>query len=207
MMQSLTVYGDHRSGNCLKVKWVGDHLNIPYNWRETDVLTGQTRTAEFLAINPAGQVPTLIGEDGRIIAQSNAIMMYLASGSDLIPGDRFDQAKMLEWMFWEQYSHEPCIAVRRFKKAFLNQSDDDIDPELLAKGRRALGVMEMRLLSRDFFVGDKLSLADIALVAYTRMADEGGYNLDEFLNVRSWVARINQELDLDINEGRVVPLA
>jgi glutathione S-transferase len=207
MMQSLTVYGEHRSGNCLKVKWVADRLQIPYDWRETDVLTGQTRTTAFLAINPAGQVPTLVGEDGRIIAQSNAIMMYLAYGSSLIPEDRFDQAKMLEWMFWEQYSHEPCIAVRRFKKAFLNQSDDEIDPDLLARGRRALGVMEMRLLSRDFFVGDSLSLADIALVAYTRLADEGGYDLDEFLNVRGWVARVDQELGLDINEGRVVPMA
>ena len=206
MMQSLTVYGEHRSGNCLKVKWVADRLKISYEWREIDAPGGETRTDQFLAINPAGQVPTLVGEDGRIIAQSNAIMMYLANGSDLIPQARFDQAKMLEWMFWEQYSHEPCIAVRRFKKAFLNQSDDEIDPDLLARGRRALGVMEMRLLSRDFFVGDTLSLADIALVAYTRLADEGGFDLDEFLNVRGWVARVDQELGLDINEGRVIPL-
>ena len=130
----------------------------------------------------------------------------LARGSALIPDDEFDQAKMLEWMFWEQYSHEPFIAVRRFRRAFMNTPDEEIDPDLMAKGRRALGVMEMRLLSRDFIVRDQVTLADIALVAYTRVADEGGFDLDEFLGVRSWVARVEQEIGIDMDDGRMSPL-
>tara|TARA_R110000868_G_scaffold148833_3_gene370942 strand:- start:1071 stop:1754 length:684 start_codon:yes stop_codon:yes gene_type:complete len=203
MSQPVRIYGDRRSGNCLKVKWTADYLAIPYQWIEVDVARGETRTDDFLAINPAGQVPCLEREDGRILAQSNAIIFHLAGGSPLIPADSFDTAKMLEWMFWEQYSHEPAVAVRRFQKAFLKLPEDSIDPALMAKGRRALGVMEMRLLSRDFIVGDTMTLADIALVAYTRLADEGGFDLDEFLNVRGWIARIDQELGLDPDDGRV----
>jgi len=207
MSQPVRIYGDQRSGNCLKVKWTADRLGLNYDWHEVDVAKGETRTEDFLAINPAGQVPCLEREDGRILAQSNAIIFHLADGSDLVPDDSFDQAKMLEWMFWEQYSHEPFIAVRRFQKAFQGMSDDTIDPQLMAKGRRALGVMEMRLLSRDFIVRDTLTLADIALVAYTRVADEGGFDLDEFLGVRSWIARVENELELDYDEGRMTVLA
>lgn len=206
MSQPVRIYGDRHSGNCLKVKWTADHLGVDYEWIDVDVVKGETRTEDFLAINPAGQVPCLERADGRILAQSNAIICYLARGSKLIPQDDFDQAKMLEWMFWEQYSHEPFIAVRRFRKAFLKMSEDELEPDLMAKGRRALGVMEMRLLSREFIVGNTISLADIALVAYTRMADEGGFDLDEFLGVRGWIARVEQELGIDPDEGRVVPL-
>lgn len=204
MSQPVRIYGDRRSGNCLKVKWTADHLGVDYEWIDIDVVKGETRSEDFLAINPAGQVPCLERSDGRILAQSNAIIFHLARGSKLIPQDDFDQAKMLEWMFWEQYSHEPFIAVRRFRKAFLRLGDDELDPDLMAKGRRALGVMEMRLLSREFIVGNTLSLADIALVAYTRVADEGGFDLDEFLGVRGWIARVEQELGIDPDEGRVV---
>ena len=109
---------------------------------------------------------------------------------------------MLEWMFWEQYSHEPYIAVRRFKMAYQRLGPEEIESDLYAKGRRALGVLEMRLLSRDFIVADQLSLADIAIVAYTRVADEGGFDLDEFLNVRAWVNRVETELSIDMDEGR-----
>jgi glutathione S-transferase len=207
MSQPVRIYGDHRSGNCLKVKWTADRLGLAYHWVEVDVVAGETRTEDFLAINPAGQVPCLEREDGRILAQSNAIIHHLAEGSALIPADPFDHAKMLEWMFWEQYSHEPFIAVRRFQKAFAGLSDDEIDPQLTARGRRALGVMEMRLLSRDFIVGSTISLADIALVAYSRVADEGGFDLDEFLGVRSWIARVENELELDYDDGRVSALA
>lgn len=206
MSQPVRIYGDRRSGNCLKVKWTADYLGVDYDWHEIDVVKGETRSDDFLAINPAGQVPCLERGDGRILAQSNAIIFHLARGSALIPDDDFDQAKMLEWMFWEQYSHEPYIAVRRFRKAFLQASEDELDPDLMAKGRRALGVMEMRLLSRDFMVRDTLTLADIALVAYTRLADEGGFDLDEFLGVRAWVARVEQEIGIDFDDGRVRPL-
>lgn len=206
MSQPVRIYGDRRSGNCLKVKWTADYLGVDFEWIDVDVVKGETRSEDFLAINPAGQVPCLERGDGRILAQSNAIIFHLARNSKLVPEDDFDQAKMLEWMFWEQYSHEPFIAVRRFRKAFLNLGDDELDPDLMAKGRRALGVMEMRLLSREFIVGDALSLADIALVAYTRLADEGGFDLDEFLGVRGWIARVEQELGIDPDEGRVTPL-
>ncbi|MAC38223.1 MAG: glutathione S-transferase, partial [Oceanicaulis sp.] len=155
MSQPVRIYGDRRSGNCLKVKWTADYLGLDYDWHEIDVVKGETRSDDFLAINPAGQVPCLERSDGRILAQSNAIIFHLARGSALIPDDEFDQAKMLEWMFWEQYSHEPFIAVRRFRRAFMNTPDEEIDPDLMAKGRRALGVMEMRLLSRDFIVRDQ----------------------------------------------------
>lgn len=203
MTQSMTLYGDRRSGNCLKVKWTADRLGLDYQWVDIDVVAGQARSEEFLAINPAGQVPCLVRDDGRVLAQSNAIMMHLAEGSELIPADSFDQAKMLEWMFWEQYSHEPFIAVRRFRKAFQNLPDSEIDPDLMARGRRALGVMEMRLLSRDYIVTDQLTLADIALVAYTRVAGEGGFALEEFPNVRAWVTRVEQDMAIHPDDGRM----
>ena len=113
----LTIHGDRISGNCLKVKWVADRVGAPWRWVDVDVLRGETRTPDFLALNPAGQVPVVVLADGRMLAQSNAIMLYLAEGSDLIPTDAFDRARMFEWMFWEQYTHEPAIAVRRFPKA------------------------------------------------------------------------------------------
>ncbi|WP_300555973.1 glutathione S-transferase family protein [Maricaulis sp.] len=202
MADPVVIYGDKTSGNCLKVKWTAEHLGLAYDWHDISVLKGETRTDDFLAINPAGQVPCLVRPDGRILAQSNAIIFHLAEGSALIPEDRFDMAKMLEWMFWEQYSHEPYIAVRRFKMAYQGLSPEEIESDLYAKGRRALGVLEMRLLSRDFIVADQLSLADIAIVAYTRVADEGGFDLDEFLNVRAWVNRVETELGIDMDEGR-----
>ncbi|WP_300532180.1 glutathione S-transferase family protein [Maricaulis sp.] len=202
MADPVVIYGDKTSGNCLKVKWTAEHLGLAYDWRDISVLKGETRTDDFLAINPAGQVPCLVRPDGRILAQSNAIIFHLAEGSPLIPEDRFDMAKMLEWMFWEQYSHEPYIAVRRFRMAYQGLSPEEIDSDLYAKGRRALGVLEMRLLSRDFIVADQLSLADVALVAYTRVADEGGFDLDEFLNVRAWVSRVESEMGIDMDEGR-----
>ncbi len=202
MSDPVRIYGDQKSGNCLKVKWTADYLGLAYDWQDVDVLKGETRTEDFLAINPAGQVPCLVRQDGRILAQSNAIIFHLAEGSDLVPEDRFDVAKMLEWMFWEQYSHEPAIAVRRFQKAYKGLADEDIDPDLLAKGRRALGVMEMRLLSRDFIVAEALTLADISLCAYTRVADEGGFDLDGFSNVKAWVNRVEDALAIAPDEGR-----
>ncbi len=190
------LYGNSESGNCLKVKWTAARLGVAYDWIEVDIFGGETRTEDFLAINPAGQVPVLERGDGRVLAQSNAILMYLAEGSDLVPEDAFGRAKMLEWLFWEQYSHEPFIAVRRSLLRYRGYSEDQLDPELYARGRRALGVMEMRLLARDFFVDETFSLADIALVAYTRVAHEGGFDLGDFPSVRAWVHRVESLLDL-----------
>lgn len=193
----IRIFGDSISGNCLKVKWVAERLGHAHEWIEIDILKGETRTDEFLALNPFGQVPVVQFDNGDTLSQSNAIMIHLAEGSDLIPAKAFERAKMLEWMFWEQYSHEPTIAVRRFQKHYLKRSDDAIDADLMAKGRRALGRMEMALISSDFIAGGAaLTLADIALLAYTRMAHEGGFDLSEFPAVHGWVARCELELGL-----------
>ncbi len=193
----LILYGDSISGNCLKVKFVCERLKIPYRWIETSVMKAETRTPEFLKMNSAGQVPMVKLADGRLLAQSNAIMLYLAEGSDLIPTDSFDRALMFQWLFWEQYSHETAIAVRRFHKSFLKRPEEEIDPALMVRGERALSLMDDHLASRRYFVGDKLSLADIALVAYTRWAHEGGFDLNRCGKVRDWVKRVETDLGLD----------
>ncbi len=195
-MAKITLYGNSGSGNCLKAKWAADYAGFSYDWVEINTWGGETRTDEFLAINPAGQVPVMRFDDGRTLAQSNAILLYLAEGTDLIPTDPFERAQMMQWLFWEQYSHEPYIAVRRSQKHFLKVPDADLDPDLLAKGRRALDVMEMKLITCPFFLGDQMSCADIALVAYTRVAGEGGFDLTEFPAVQSWVHRVESALGL-----------
>ena len=197
-IQRLTLYGDSISGNCMKPKWTADLLGIPYDWVEVDILQGGTQTEDFLSLNPAGQVPLARWPDGRALPQSNAIMLYLAeeAGSDLVPSDTFRRAQMMSWLFWEQYSHETAIAVRRFQKHYLNTPDDQIDPQLMAKGRRALGVMELQLTYTDWLVGDAMTLADIALVDYTRVAHEGGFDLSDFPSVERWVSRTEVALNL-----------
>ena len=192
----LTVYGDSISGNCQKVRFVCDRLGIAYRWTETSVMKAETRTPAFLALNPAGQVPIIVLDDGRVLSQSNAIIRYLAEGSDLIPSDGFDRALMDQWLFWEQYSHETALAVRRFHLTFLKTPADKIDPGLEKKGERALTVMNNYLGTRDFFVAGRLSLADIALVAYTRMAGEGGFDLARWPAVSAWIRRVEQALNL-----------
>ncbi len=162
-----TVYGDRKSGNCLKVAWVAAHLGIDLDWRAVDILKGETRTPDFLALNPDGRVPTLVLEDGRSLSESNAIIGYLARDSALIPTDAFAQAKMRQWLFWEQYSHEPYIAVRRFQRLYLGRPDSELEPKLFERGHAALALMEGALVARPFLVGADLSLADVALVAYT----------------------------------------
>lgn len=190
----MILYGSSDSGNCLKPKWVADHLGIPCEWVETNAFNGETRTPEFLAMNPAGQVPVVKFDDGRLLAQSNAIMIYLAEGSRLSPGDAFERAKMFEWLFWEQYSHEPVIAVRIARRYYLKQRDDQLDPALLTKGHAALKRMELHLREHDYFVGESLSLADIALVAYTRKAPMGGFDLSEYPSLRAWISRVEGDL-------------
>jgi glutathione S-transferase len=188
----LTLYGDIRSGNCLKVKWLLDRLGRDYHWIETNVTTGVTRSPQFLALNAAGQTPTIVLEDGRPLAQSNAIIVHMAEGTDLIPADAFDRAKMFEWLFWEQYSHEPYIAVVRFKRAIAGQSKAEIEPRLMERGHAALARMEVGLTGRDWLVGEAVSLADLALVAYTRVAHEGDFDLEPYPAVRAWVGRVEK---------------
>ena len=192
----LTLYGDSISGNCQKPRWTADYLDIEHDWVEVDILNGRTQSEEFLSLNPVGQVPIARWPDGRVLPQSNAIMLYLAEGSELVPEDNFERAQMNSWLFWEQYSHETSIAVRRFKKHYLKLPDEEIDPQLMVEGRRALGVMNMQLTWSDWLVGTQLSCADIALVAYTRVAHEGGFDVAEFPNVERWVSRVEGALSI-----------
>jgi glutathione S-transferase len=192
----MRIYGDSISGNCLKVKWTADYLGRAYDWIETSVLKAETRTPAFLAMNPAGQVPAVILDDGRSLAQSNAIILHLAEGSDLIPTDAFERARMLEWLFWEQYSHEPYVAVARFQVTYLGRSPSELEPRLVERGKAALQRLDEALDGRGFLVGDRLSLADVALVAYTRVAEEGGFRLSDYRNVQAWIGRVEQALNI-----------
>ena len=192
----MKIWGDKRSGNCLKVQYICDYLDIPYTWIELDVMSGKTRQNEFLAINPVGQIPAIQLDDGRTLSQSNAIIRFLARDSDLIPEIAFDEALVNQWLFWEQYSHETSIAVRRFQKAFLGKSDDEIPASLMEKGNAALDLMEGHLKENDYFVAGKLSLADIALFAYTQWAEEGGFTLSDRPAVHKWLERIRNDLEL-----------
>ncbi len=193
---TITIYGDSISGNCLKVKWTADRLSIPYEWIEVDVVKGETQRDEFRRLNPAAQVPTVMFEDGRTLAQSNAIIVHLAEGSPLIPADAYWRAKMYEWLFWEQYSHEPYIAVRRFHMLYLGVPEAELDPKLKERGEHALARMEKWLEASPYLVGGALTCADISLLAYTRMAHEGGFDLAAFPAVAAWVKRIDAELGL-----------
>jgi len=186
----LTVFGDVRSGNCLKVKWLLDRLGHDYRWVETDVMSGGTRSTDFLAVNPAGQVPAVVLEDGRALAQSNAILGYFGEGSAFVPVDRWDRAKMYEWLFWEQYSHEPYVAVARFQRLYAGKTAAEIEPRLMERGRAALERMEAALADRDWLVGSGPTLADLALVAYTRVAHEGGFDLAPHPAIRAWIGRV-----------------
>ncbi len=179
------------SGNCYKIRLTLAHLGQTYERREYDILKGETRTPEFLeTVNANGRIPVLQVGD-RFLPESNAAIFYLAEGSKLIPGDRWDRADMLRWMFFEQYNHEPNVATMRFWKAFVGEDNWTDTQKLLAPvkaaaGDAALKLMDEHLEGRGFFVGDALSLADIALYAYTHVADEGGFDLKAYPNVMAW---------------------
>jgi glutathione S-transferase len=192
----MKIYGDSISGNCLKVKWVADLLGLRYEWIETEVLKSESRTPAFLAMNPAGQVPAVILDDGRPLAQSNAIILHLAEGSALIPTDAYERARMLEWMFWEQYSHEPYVAVARFQVRFLGKPVAELEPRLVERGYGALQRLEDGLAETSFLVGAAVSLADVALVAYTREAGDGGFDLTRYPNVQGWIGRVERALKI-----------
>ena len=192
----MKIYGDSISGNCLKVKWTADVLGIPYEWIETDVTKAETRTPAYLATFPAGQVPGVIFDDGRALAQSGAILLHLAEGSALIPADRYQRAKMLEWMFWEQYSHEPYIAVARFQVRFLGKPLGDLEPRLVERGWAALQRLEDGMAETPFLACDRVSLADIACVAYTRESEDGGFDRARYPRVQAWIARVEQALGI-----------
>lgn len=188
----MKVYGDRRSGNCYKIQLTCALLGTDYEWVAVDILAGQTRTPEFLALNSNGKIPVLQLDDGRCLSESNAIINYLAAGSALLPVDTFAQAQVQQWQFFEQYSHEPYIAVARYIAKYLGLPAER-EAEYHAKqagGHRALKVMEQQLAQTDFLAGNAVSTADISLYAYTCVAHEGGFDLSAYPAITAWLKRI-----------------
>lgn len=195
MTDKLVLHEYSPSGNCYKIRLTAALRGLPIDRREYDIVKGETRTPRFLAeVNPNGRIPVLqIGD--RFLPESNAACFYLAQGSALIPADRFDEADMLRWMFWEQYNHEPNIATLRFWIAYVGEAKlnemqrAQLEPKRAA-GEAALKLMDEHLAGRDWFVGDRISLADIALFAYTHVAGEGRFDLARYPNVLAWLDRV-----------------
>ncbi|MCP4387534.1 MAG: glutathione S-transferase family protein [Gammaproteobacteria bacterium] len=190
----MKIYGDIYSGNCYKLKLICALLSLEHEWIPVDIMRGETREDHFLALNPVGQIPICVTDNGQTLTESNAILYYLAQNSDLWPGDRLAQTRVLEWQFFEQYSHEPTIAVARFIKVYLGLPDDRLR-EYEAKlkgGYRALDRMERHLQDHRFLVGQGCSIADISLFAYTHVAGEGGFDLSSYPAIRNWITNIQQ---------------
>jgi glutathione S-transferase len=192
----MILHGDLKSGNCLKVKYLADALGLPLRVAAVDIMKGESRTPAFLAMNPWGQVPVLELADGRFLAQSNAILRYLAAGTAWLPADAFAAAKVDEWLFWEQYSHEPYVATCRFHMLYLGKPKETRDPAKVERGEKALDHMERQLSGLDWLAGDRASVADIALLAYTQFAEEGGFDLGTRPNVTQWVSRTRSALGI-----------
>ncbi len=191
----ITVYGMSLSGNCHKVRMVLDHLQQPYEWHEISTIGGDTQTADFLARNPVGKVPVIKLDGGRYLWESGAILQYLANGTPLWPAGRLEQAEVLKWMFFEQNIHEISIAEARFIKRFMD-SDHPRQSELplkLEKGNKALAVMEQHLSDNPFFVARRCSIADVALFAYTHVAEEGGFDLSRYPAIGAWIDRVLEQ--------------
>ena len=198
----MKIYGDVRSGNCYKLKLLCALLSIEHDWVAIDILRGETRSEEFLAMNPNAQIPVCVTDDGAILTQSNAILYYLGQGSPYWPVDPLAQTRVLEWQFFEQYSHEPGVAVARFIRLYQGMPEDRRDEyqACLQAGYRALGVMEARLQRQDYLAADTVSLADISLYAYTHVAHEGGFDLAAYPAIGAWISRI-QGMDAYIPMG------
>jgi glutathione S-transferase len=190
-----TLYGNATSGNCWKPAMMLHARGLPFRWIEVDILKGESRTPEFLALNPNGRVPLLQLPDGRTLAESNAMLLHLGEGSAWIPSDAYLRAKMYEWLFFEQYSHEPYIATVRFWVKYAGKAQEKKQEivERTARGYAALGVMEKALATAPFLVGERPTLADIALYAYTHVAGEGGFELGRFPAVQAWLGRVPAE--------------
>ena len=192
----MIIYGDRQSGNCYKVQLTADLLALDYQWQDVDILAGDTKQADFLTQNPNGKIPFVVLNDGRTLSESNAIINFLASGSALYPTDRYQQAKIQQWQFFEQYSHEPYIAVARFINKYLGLPQDKMS-EYQAKqkgGHKALTVMAEQLSKTPYLTGSNMTTADICLFAYTHVAHEGGFDLAEYPALLTWIDRI-QALD------------
>ncbi len=197
----LRLYDDPISGNGYKVRLTLTYLGVPFEYVALDIMKSETRTPAFLAINPNGRIPALRLDDGTVLSESNAICWYLAEGTKLAPGDRVSRARTLQWMFFEQYEHEPNIAVARFWKHLPKMDERQTRelPERMRRGHLTLGVMEKHLTGRDYFVSEagmpkgRFGLADIALYAYTHVADEGGFDLAPYPAIRAWLARVEAQ--------------
>ncbi len=188
----IKVYGDFKSGNCYKIKLLLHLLEQEYEWIAIDTMAAETRTDEFAAMNPNQKIPVVELDSGEFLPESNAILNYLAEGTSFLPSSSLERARVLQWQFFEQYSHEPYIAVARFIQLYLGLPEDRLE-EYEAKqdgGHRALGIMDRHLVEHDYFVGDTPTIADISLYAYTHVAHEGGFDLDAYPNVQAWVRRI-----------------
>ncbi len=188
----MKIYGDIESGNCYKIKLLTALLAIDHDWIAVDILAGDTKTPSFITKNPAAKIPLLELDDGRTLSESNAILNYLASDTALLPVEKFDLAKVLQWQFFEQYSHEPYIAVARFIAKYLGLPDEkraEYDDKQ-AGGHKALKVMESQLAKTAFLVGDNMTIADISLYGYTHVADEGGFDLAGYPAIVEWIDRI-----------------
>jgi glutathione S-transferase len=195
MSELVTVYGMKASGNCFKVQLLLEQLGRPYRWVEINSVAGETRTPGFLAKNSNGKVPLLELADGRTLAESNAILCYLAEGSSLLPDDPWQRALTMQWLFFEQYSHEPYVAVARFISNWLPQDHPRREelPRLRERGYQALDVMEKELAHHDFMVDAGYGIADIALYAYTHEAHIGGFDLANYPAIQSWLARVESQ--------------
>ena len=193
----ITVHGFSPSGNCHKVRLLLEQLGRPYRWVETDSSAGATRAPHYLAKNPNGKVPMLELDDGRILVESNAILCWLAEGTTYLPSDAWQRAQALSWMFFEQYSHEPYVAVARFVCGWtpLDSPRRAELPKLRERGHQALAVMERHLSAQPWFTGEAYGIADIALFAYTCVADHGGIHLDAYPAIRDWLARVARTPD------------
>lgn len=188
----MKIYGDIQSGNCYKIKLLTSLLDIQHEWIHMDILSGDTKKDEFLSKNPCGQIPLLELKDNRYLSESNAILNYLASGSSLIPEDVYERAKVLQWQFFEQYSHEPYIAVARFIAKYLGLPEEKKE-EYKSKqvgGHNALKVMDQQLQKTPYIAGKSLTIADISLYGYTHVAHEGGFNLEQYPSVLNWISQI-----------------
>ena len=190
----LTVYGDLLSGNCYKIKLIMALLQKQHNWVDVNILDNETKSVSFLSMNPNGQIPILKINETDYLMESNAILNYLAEGSTYLPASGLDRAKVLQWQFFEQYSHEPYIAVARYINKYLDLPEDMLE-EYKAKqekGHKALSIMEGELNKHTFFAGNQPSIADISLFAYTHVAHEGGFSLEQYPNIKRWISAIEQ---------------
>lgn len=191
----LTLYDYPPSGNCYKIRLLLHHLGVPFDRITVDTQSGQTRTPEFLEINPNGKVPVLRLPDGTTLTESNAVLWYLAESTPFVPDSRLGRARTLEWMFFEQYSHEPYIATLRNWISYAGKRDEFADriEEFRPRGYAALDIMERHLESRPYLAADAYSVADIALYAYTHVADEGEFDLSRYPAIRDWLGRVERQ--------------